>query len=266
MGSVRFEPLLPAGPWECSRSSPPPREPLPSCTSCSRSWPPPSAASPARIESDRAAREAEFLLELTEAALAAGSMDEMLATLCERVAAMARRAARNRLPASRTAGFSAARLAAMPTARVTDRVGADATRTIAAARRRGGAALRRAGGPGSSTRRWSPAGGPSTFGIESLIAVPIGSPPRAIGVLVVDDPQPERFTAETSASSPRPAAHIAPTIEQARMSAERTSHLRAATAIRRLLQEGSRAVSVEEAGEALARVARRRSAPSRRRC
>ena len=50
------------------------------------------------------------------------------------------------------------------------------------------------------------------------------------------------------------AAHIAPTIEQARMSAERTSHLRAATAIRRLLQEGSRAVSVEEAGEALARV------------
>ena len=38
------------------------------------------------------------------------------------------------------------------------------------------------------------------------------------------------------------------------MSAERTSHLRAATAIRRLLQEGSLAVSVEQAGEALARV------------
>ena len=46
------------------------------------------------IESDRQRTEAEFLLGLTEAALAAGSLDEMLSTLCERVAALvgARRA------------------------------------------------------------------------------------------------------------------------------------------------------------------------------
>src|SRR5919106_81169 len=41
------------------------------------------------IESDRQRAEAEFLLGLTEAALSASSLDEMLATLCERVARMA---------------------------------------------------------------------------------------------------------------------------------------------------------------------------------
>ncbi len=45
-----------------------------------------------------------------------------------------------------------------------------------------------------------------------------------------------------------------PTIEQARTSDERGWHLRAATAIRRLLEEGARATSVLDAGEVLARV------------
>ena len=58
------------------------------------------------IESERQRAEAEFLLGLTEAALAAGSLDEMLATLCERVAADGRSTAGDRACWSRTAGCS----------------------------------------------------------------------------------------------------------------------------------------------------------------
>ena len=49
-----------------------------------------------------------------------------------------------------------------------------------------------------------------TFGIESLLAVAIGSPPRAVGVLVVDDAQPDRFSAEDVRLVAAAAAHIAP--------------------------------------------------------
>jgi diguanylate cyclase (GGDEF)-like protein len=87
-----------------------------------------------------------------------------------------------------------------------------------------------------------------------LVAVAIGSPPRALGVLVVDGPEQGQFSPDDVRLVAAAAAHIAPTIEQARLSAERTSHLRAATAIRALLQEGSRAASVEEAAVALARI------------
>ena len=81
--------------------------------------------------------------------------------------------------------------------------------------------------------------------------------PDAIGALVLDDPAPNRFPRGGGASSPRrPPAHVAATIEQALESDERTSHLRAARAIRRLLEEGAGAVSVQEAGEVLARVTR----------
>jgi diguanylate cyclase (GGDEF)-like protein len=52
------------------------------------------------------------------------------------------------------------------------------------------------------------------------------------------------------------ARHVAGGIGQALVSDERTSHLRAATAIRRLLEEGSNAVSVLQAGQVLARVTR----------
>ena len=205
------------------------------------------------IESDRHRAEAEFLLGLTEAALAAGSVDEMLARLCERVAAMAgaRRATvfllddgRLQVAASRYADGSQ------------DRTERELMRRPPSVLPAAEAALH-SGEPVVADSSESPlvAGWwADTFGIESLIAVAIGSPPRAVGVLLVDDPQKHRFSPEAVRLVAAAAAHIAPTIEQARMSAERTSHLRAATAIRRLLQEGARAESAEEAGEALARV------------
>ena len=205
------------------------------------------------IESERHRAEAEFLLGLTEAALAASSLDEMLATLCQRVAAMldARRATvmlvddgRLQPAASRYADGSR------------DLNEWEEMRRAPSVLPAAEAALH-SGEPvvtGSSKSPLVAGWWEETFGIESLIAVAIGSPPRAVGVLIVDDPHPDRFSAEDVRLAAAAAAHIAPTIEQARVSAERSSHLRAATAVRRLLEEGAQAESLEDAGEALAQV------------
>jgi diguanylate cyclase (GGDEF)-like protein len=203
------------------------------------------------MESDRQRAEAEFLLGLTEAALAADALDDMLATLCRRMAEAvgARRATvlltddgRLQPAASRHADGSRD---------LTEWERMRQAPTLPAA-----TAALHSGEPVVIETSQSPLSGEwaELFGAESLIAVAIGSPPRAMGVLVVDHPAPERFSADEVRLVTAAAAHIAPTIEQARLNAERTSHLRAATAIRRLLEEGSQALSVEDAGEALARV------------
>ncbi|MGH2979881.1 MAG: diguanylate cyclase domain-containing protein [Solirubrobacterales bacterium] len=253
MGSVRFEPLLAGRAVGMLTIEPAVRGASPELHTLL----PLVAAAVSRvsgaIESDRQRAEAEFLLGLTEAALAAGSMEEMLTMLCQRVAAMAgaRRATvfllqegRLQVAASRYADGSR------------DLTEWELMRRAPAVLPATEAALH-SGEPVVTDSSQSPlvAGWwADTLGIESLIAVAIGSPPRAVGVLIVDDSQPESLSPEDVRLVAAAAAHIAPTIEQARMSAERTSHLRAATAIRRLFEEGSRAVSVEEAGEALARV------------
>jgi diguanylate cyclase (GGDEF)-like protein len=205
------------------------------------------------IENERQRAEAEFLLGLTEAALGASSLEELLGTLCTRVAAVAsaRRATvllaedgRLQVAASRYSDGSR------------DRTEWELMRHAPSVLPAAEAALH-SGEPvvtGSAKSPLVAGWWAETFGIESLIAVAIGSPPRAVGVLVVDDPQPIRFTPDDVRLVASAAAHIAPTIEQARTSAERTSHLRAATAVRQLLQEGARAESLEQAGEVLARV------------
>jgi diguanylate cyclase (GGDEF)-like protein len=253
MGSARFEPLLAGRAVGMLSIEPAARGASPELHTLL----PLVAAAVSRvsgaIESDRQRAEAEFLLGLTEAALAAGSLEEMLATLCERVAEMvgARRATvflvgdgRLQVEASRYADGSR------------DLTEWELMRKAPSVLPAAEAALH-SGEPvvtGASESPLVAGWWADTFGIESLIAVAIGSPPRAVGVLTVDDPQPERFSADDVRLVAAAAAHIAPTIEQARMSAERSSHLRAATALRSLLQEGARAVSIEEAGEALARV------------
>jgi diguanylate cyclase (GGDEF)-like protein len=99
--------------------------------------------------------------------------------------------------------------------------------------------------------------GASGFEIGSLLAVPLGAAPgHTTGVVVLDDPAPDKFSADAVRTAMAATAHVAPTIEQARTNDERGWHLRAATAIRRLLEEGARAGSVVEAGEVLARVTR----------
>jgi diguanylate cyclase (GGDEF)-like protein len=98
--------------------------------------------------------------------------------------------------------------------------------------------------------------GSSSFEVQSMLAVPLGTPPHVIGVIVLDDSRADAPSGDDVRLGASAAAHVAPTIEQARTSDERSWHLRAATAIRRLLEDGARATSVLEAGEVLARVTR----------
>jgi diguanylate cyclase (GGDEF)-like protein len=77
-----------------------------------------------------------------------------------------------------------------------------------------------------------------------------------VGALIVDDPAPDRFSHDDVRFAETAARHVAGGIGQVLVNDERNSHLRAATAIRRLLEEGSGAVSVLQAGEVLARVLR----------
>ena len=253
MGSARFEPLLAGRPVGMLSIEPAAGVTAPELQTLL----PLVAAALGRVsgaaEGERQRAEAEFLLGLSEAAQSAGSLEEMLGTLCARVAANvgARRATvlldeegALRPAASRYADGS------------WDRAEWEEMRRATAVLPAAEAALH-SGEPVLAPTPDSPllAGWwADTFGIESLAAVAIGSPPNVAGVLVVDDDEAGRFSAEEVRVIVAAAAHIAPTIEQARLSDERTSHLRAATAIRRLLEEGSRAVSLEEAGEALARV------------
>ena len=116
------------------------------------------------IESDRQRAEAEFLLGLTEAALAAGSLDEMLSTLCERVAAAGRSAAGDRA-AGRGRQAQAGGVALRGRLARSRRVGADAQappRCCRPPRRRCTRASRSS--PAARSRRWSRAGGPTRSG------------------------------------------------------------------------------------------------------
>ena len=73
---------------------------------------------------------------------------------------------------------------------------------------------------------------------------------------MVDSPEGGAFSDEDGRILHEAAARLGGVVERAREIEERTAHLNAATAVRRLLEEGSRALSAEEAGETLARVAR----------
>jgi diguanylate cyclase (GGDEF)-like protein len=95
-----------------------------------------------------------------------------------------------------------------------------------------------------------------TFGVGSALAVPIGKPSRTIGVLTLDASTPRPFAEDEIRLVAEIGTRVAGIIERARDLEERTAHLRAATAVRRLLEEGSRAMSAAQAGETLARVAK----------
>jgi len=86
------------------------------------------------------------------------------------------------------------------------------------------------------------------------LGLPIGRRSHVIGVLMLDDSIPRQFSAEELGLAASTLERVAPIIERAREMEQRTLRLEAATAIRRLLEEGARAHSLEEAGEALARV------------
>jgi len=94
------------------------------------------------------------------------------------------------------------------------------------------------------------------FDIGSAIAAPLGRHSSLVGVVVADSASPRSFSDDDARFLSEAAARLGGIVGMMRAIEERTSNLEAATAIRRLLEEGSRAQSVEEAAQALARVTR----------
>ncbi len=253
MSSVRCEPLIAGGTVGMLTIEPAPRDAGAELHSLLTMVAAAVARAGGMLESDRHQAETSFLLELTEAAAKAPSLEEMLIVVCERMArtlgvrratvllqedgALVARASRHADGSRDIAEWDAMRQSALPAAQIAFDSGEPVV-------------VKDAGDPLMGT--W----GASSFEVRSLLAVPLGTAPNVIGVVVLDDPAPDRFTSDDLRLATAAAAHVAPTIEQARTSDERGWHLRAATAIRRLLEEGARANSPLEAGEVLARVTR----------
>ena len=93
-----------------------------------------------------------------------------------------------------------------------------------------------------------------TFGVGSAVAIPIRSGDEALGVLTLDDPRPRRFNDRVLALAEAAAAHFGLLYERARVLDEQARAMRSATAVRRLLREGSAARSTVAATEIVARV------------
>lgn len=94
------------------------------------------------------------------------------------------------------------------------------------------------------------------FGIESGVAVPVGTVENPLGVLALDDPRPRRFTPRVVALVELAAVDFGLLYERAQLFDEHARDRRSAAAAQRLLREGSRARSLIEAVELAARIGR----------
>jgi diguanylate cyclase (GGDEF)-like protein len=255
IGSVRFEPLLAGRAVGMVSIEPASAAARPELYSLL----PLLAAGVGRVasrhESDRGRREAEFLLELTRAAGNADSIDQMLAVICERVAAQVggRRATIYLLQGSRLVARGSRSGDGSYDESAWTRLRAEPPPPLAeAAIQSGKPVLAHDTSSPLLSDAWA-----RTLDVGSAVAIPLVAPGgRAVGALLLDDPTPDRFSHDDVRFAETAARHVAAGIGQALVSDERTSHLRAATAIQRLLVEGSSAVSVLQAGEVLARVTR----------
>jgi diguanylate cyclase (GGDEF)-like protein len=254
LGSVRFEPILAGRPVGMLSIEPAST----AATSELQSLLPLVAGGVGRLsslrETDRQRRQSDFLLELTERTASARSLDELLGSACTLLA--------------REIGASRATLFLLEEDRLVPRASRQADGSydsaiwermvsepipaaVEAAVQSGRPVLAREQSSPLVVGSWA-----ESLGSSSLLAVPLGRGPDVTGVLMLDDPAPDRFSEDDVALATAAADHVVPTIEQALESDERTLHLRAAVAIRRLLEEGASAISVMEAGEVLARVTR----------
>jgi diguanylate cyclase (GGDEF)-like protein len=207
----------------------------------------------AEVEATAERTEADFLLELLDAASAEQTLSRLLATVCNRLAR--RVGARRAAVFLRENGHLVPRVAVLADGSSDDEVWErfrDATMPFPLAD-----AVVESGEPAIAEEQGSPliAGWwAESFGLESVVGIPIGRPPEVIGVLALETPAARRLSDEEVRLCAAAGARIAGVVERAREMEVRTSHLQAATSIRRLLEEGARALSLEQAGETLARV------------
>jgi len=207
-----------------------------------------------RQESGRERRQAEFLLDLTGDLGTTESIDRMLASICERLATEtgARRATIFLLEGSRLVARSMREADGSYDRSTWTRLEAEPAPPLAeGALQSGKPTVARDPSSPLLSDTWR-----ATLGARSAVAVPLLASERAIGAIVLDAHDPDHFRTEEVSLAESAARHVAGVIEQALVSDERITHLRAATVIRRLLEEGASAVSVRQAGEVLARVTR----------
>jgi diguanylate cyclase (GGDEF)-like protein len=255
MSSVRFEPLAAGVPVGMLSVEPASAAASPELYSLL----PVVAAGVARVASSRETRrrgaEADFLLGLADSVGAAQTLDEALEVLCERTAAQldARGGSVFLLNAGRLEP-AATRLSRGPR----DPAEAQAFHAAGDPPPAARAAIQ-AGRPVVSTGPDSPLIGAEwaqRLQIGSLLAVPLGRDGRAVGALLIDDSASEGFSDEDAAVAHEAAGRAAPMVEQLRAAEESVTQARAATAIRRLLQQGAGVVTISEAAELVARIAR----------
>jgi diguanylate cyclase (GGDEF)-like protein len=208
---------------------------------------------PEELEGDRS--EAGFLIELMDAAAAETSLGRSLGTICERLA--------RRLGARRGAAFlkenghvvaRAARYAdgsRDPEAWERFRSAASPPPLIDTVMRTGEAVTAEEPDSPLIAGWWA-----ESFDVGAVLAVPIGRPPEIVGVLTLDYSTAREFSEDELRLAESAGLRLGGIIERAREIEERTAHLNAATAVRRLLEEGSRALSPAQAGETLARIAK----------
>jgi diguanylate cyclase (GGDEF)-like protein len=197
--------------------------------------------------------EADFLLGLLEAAAAEPSLSRVLATVCDRV--MQRVGARRAAVFLRENGHLVPRVARLADGSTDEEAWErfrDATAPLPLADE-----VIESGQPTIAEESSSPliAGWwAESFDLESVAGVPIGKAPDVIGVLALETPAARRLSEEDVRLCAEAAGRVAALVERAHEMEVRTSHLQAATAIRRLLEEGTRALSLDQAAETLARV------------
>jgi diguanylate cyclase (GGDEF)-like protein len=208
---------------------------------------------PEELEGDRS--EAGFLIELMDAAAAETSLGSSLGTICERLA--------KRLGARRGAAFLKENGHVVPrAARYADgsrdpeawerfRSATSTPALIETVMRTGEVATAEEPDSPPIAGWWA-----DSFDVGAALAVPIGRPPVTVGVLTLDYPSAREFTEDELRLAESAGMRLGAIVERAREIEERTAHLNAATAVRRLLEEGSRALSAEQAGETLARIAK----------
>jgi diguanylate cyclase (GGDEF)-like protein len=98
---------------------------------------------------------------------------------------------------------------------------------------------------------WAEALGPG-----HVIAVPLGRSPDVRGVWVLCVGEDRRVTPAQIRLAGATGSHLALAVDRARVDEEKGFRTRAADEVKRLFEEGSTAISIEEAAEALARVTR----------
>ncbi|GAB3300976.1 hypothetical protein GCM10027451_03740 [Geodermatophilus aquaeductus] len=193
---------------------------------------------------------AETLLEIVEAATQAPSVDALLATACQRLAALG--------------GVDRACVFLLEDGRLVPRMAryADGRRDRATWRRFRSAPaamglverVLRTGEPASADRgsELLPDWWVEAFSIGSLLAVPLGRAPGAVGVLTLDSTELRPFSEEVRRLASAAGAHLGGVVEQARAAQARADELVVASAVRRLLVDGAGATGVAEAAEVLA--------------